>query len=46
VFARYKLENCVFPAPGYYSVEVYCEGEFVDDQIIRVFAERGDRNGP
>jgi hypothetical protein len=36
VFARYKLENCTFPEPGYYFVEVYCEGEFVDDQVLRV----------
>ena len=36
VFARYKLENCTFPAPGFYFVEVYCEGEFVDDQLLRV----------
>jgi hypothetical protein len=34
VFARYKLENCLFPAPGYYYVELYCENEFGDDQII------------
>jgi hypothetical protein len=36
VFARYKIDNCTFPEPGYYFVEVYCEGDFVDDQIIRV----------
>jgi len=36
VFARYKMENCTFDEPGYYFVEVFCEGEFVDDQIIRV----------
>ncbi|MCI0460540.1 MAG: hypothetical protein L0Z62_26600 [Gemmataceae bacterium] len=39
VFARYKIENCTFPEPGYYYVEVYCEGEFVDDQILRVVQE-------
>lgn len=39
VFARYKIEGCVFPEPGYYFVEVYCEDEFVDDQIIRVIQE-------
>lgn len=39
VFARYRIEKCTFPEPGYYYVEVYCEGEFVDDQIIRVFQE-------
>jgi hypothetical protein len=36
VFARYKLADCVFPEPGYYYIELYCEDEFVDDQIIRV----------
>ena len=39
VFARYKLQDCTFPAPGYYYVEVYSEGEFVDDQIIRVIQD-------
>ena len=39
VFARYKIDNCTFPEPGYYYVEVYCEGEFVDDQIRRVLQE-------
>jgi hypothetical protein len=38
VFARYKLENCRFPEPGYYFVEVYCEGDFVDDQVLRVIS--------
>jgi hypothetical protein len=35
VFARYKFERCVFPAPGYYYIELYCENEFVDDQVIQ-----------
>jgi len=39
LFARYRIENCTFPEPGYYFLEVYCEGEFVDDQIIRLFRE-------
>jgi hypothetical protein len=38
VFARYKLVNCTFPEPGYYFVEVYCEGDFVDDQVLRVIS--------
>src|SRR5438876_12267303 len=33
-FARYKIENSTFPEPGYYYVEVYAEGESVDDQIL------------
>jgi hypothetical protein len=36
VYARYKIEKCRFPETGYYHVEVYCENQFVDDQIIRV----------
>ena len=36
VFARYKLENCVFPEAGFYYIELFCNDEFVDDQIIRV----------
>ncbi len=36
IYARYKMENCTFPQPGYYFVEVSCEDEFVDDQIIRI----------
>jgi hypothetical protein len=41
VWAHYKLEWCTFPAPGYYSVEVYCEDEFLDDQLIQVFPGEG-----
>jgi hypothetical protein len=36
LYARYKVEKCVFPEPGYYLVELYCEDEFVDDQMIHV----------
>jgi hypothetical protein len=38
VFARYKLENCVFPESGVYIIELYCQNDFVDDQVIRVFS--------
>jgi hypothetical protein len=38
VYGRYKIEKCRFPEPGYYHVEVYCEDQFVDDQVIRVFS--------
>jgi hypothetical protein len=38
IFGRYLIEKCRFPEPGYYHVEVYCEKEFVDDQIIRVYS--------
>jgi len=36
VFARYTIEECVFPDPGYYLVELYCQDRFVDDQLIHV----------
>jgi hypothetical protein len=36
VFARYKIENCVFREPGPYYIELFCEDVFVDDQIILV----------
>ena len=39
VFARYMIDDCTFPELGYYYVEMYCEGEFVDDQLIRVIQE-------
>lgn len=39
VYARYRIERCVFPAVGAYLVEVYCEGEFIDDQLIQVVQE-------
>ena len=36
IYGRYRIEKCRFPEPGYYHVEIYCENEFVDDQLIRV----------
>lgn len=36
VYGVYRLSNCDFPEPGYYYIEVYCEDQFVDDQIIHV----------
>jgi hypothetical protein len=36
VFARYKLNNCIFAEAGYYYIELYCQNDFVDDQVIRV----------
>jgi hypothetical protein len=38
IYGRYTIQNCRFPDPGYYHIEVFCENEFVDDQIIRVYA--------
>lgn len=37
VFARYRFENCTFPDPGFYYIELFCQDEFVDDQVIEVF---------
>jgi hypothetical protein len=39
VFAKYKIECCQFKQPDDYFVEFYCEGEFIDDQVIRVYQE-------
>src|SRR6516162_10083917 len=37
IYGQYRIENCRFPEPGYYHVEVYCENEFVDDLVIQVY---------
>jgi hypothetical protein len=42
VYARYRIQNCGLPAFGFYHVELYCEDEFVDDQIINVVPARGE----
>jgi hypothetical protein len=39
VYGLYRIEGVVFPAPGSYCVEVYCQGAFVDDLMIRVIPE-------
>jgi|SRR5262245_3327628 len=38
VYSRHKIEKCSFAEPGFYHVEVYCENQFVDDQVIRVYS--------
>jgi hypothetical protein len=35
-YGLYYLEDWVFPEPGFYTVELFCAGQFVDDQIIQV----------
>jgi hypothetical protein len=35
-FANYRFERFAFPEPGYYYIELYCENEFVDDQVVRL----------
>src|SRR6266545_1725185 len=41
VYARFRLENVRFPSEGRYAVEVYADGEFLDDEVLTVlsFAE-------
>lgn len=38
IWSSYRLERIVFPSPGHYFVELFALDEFVDDQVIRVFA--------
>ena len=35
-YGGYEFDACEMPEPGYYWVEAYCEGVFVDDQAIEV----------
>jgi|SRR5690348_2876467 hypothetical protein len=35
-FASYRLDRFPFPGPGYYYVELYCENQFIDDQVVRI----------
>jgi hypothetical protein len=35
-YAKFLITNFPFPEPGGYLVELYCEGEFLDDQPIRL----------
>jgi len=39
VYAKYTVKSCAFPAAGDYYVELYCDDEFVDDQVIRVLVD-------
>ena len=36
VYARFRLENVRFPAQGRYAVEVFIDGEFLDDEVVTV----------
>jgi hypothetical protein len=38
VYARFRLENVRFPSEGRYTIEVYAEGEFLDDEVITVLS--------
>jgi len=36
-----RFVDVAFPAPGGYLIQLHCEGDFVDDQVIRVLPPRG-----
>jgi hypothetical protein len=35
-FAVYRLHRFPFPQPGDYRVELYCENQFIDDQLVQI----------
>jgi hypothetical protein len=39
--ACFRRRNCVFPHSGVYCVELYCDGQFLGDHVIRLL-EPGD----
>jgi hypothetical protein len=41
VYGVYRFEDVYFPEPGYYLVEAYCEGLFVDDLSVHVIHDTG-----
>jgi hypothetical protein len=41
LYGRFMLEDVTFPSPGSYTVEFFCDGEFLDDQPIRIIAHGG-----
>lgn len=38
IYARFLLPNVSFPEPGVYTVDVFCNDEFFDDQVVTVLA--------
>ena len=36
VYARFRLEQLRFAEPGRYTVEVFSDGDFLDDEVITV----------
>ena len=34
VYILFRLQKVSFPAPGRYTVEVHCDGEFLDDEVV------------
>jgi hypothetical protein len=39
VYGRFMLTKVVFPAAGRYTVELFCDDEFLDDQVVQVIAQ-------
>lgn len=36
IYATFRLQELVWPSPGEYLVELYCNGQFVDDATLRL----------
>jgi hypothetical protein len=36
LYAKFMIEDFPFPEPGRYFVELFCDGEFLDDQPIEI----------
>lgn len=36
LYGRFMLEDVAFPALGAYTVELFCEGQFIEDQLIQL----------
>ena len=36
IYANFRLQNLTWPAPGEYLVELYCNGQFVDDATVEL----------
>jgi hypothetical protein len=41
VAALFRLPGLVFPSPGIYCVELYCQEQFVDDRLITLLSMSG-----
>jgi hypothetical protein len=40
-YGRFMLTGVTFPAPGRYTVEFFCDNEFLDDQVVHVVKPEG-----
>lgn len=41
MYARLMLDDVIFPALGDYTVELFCNDVFLDDQPIQLLAPKG-----